>query len=222
MPRSSRYCSEHFGRSKSYKSPHSRKFRRREDNEVKRSARCQQRSDLAAGRYNPKIEKHKGGGAFSWGSHIPNGMNHLGPCGRQWYTYEDGKILTDWCGREYTSKNRIDLPEYTWDFNGETYDLNVVCCRKIKALWDKLNPEQRMKVFEVPTGVKKLIDYIQQISYEGATLEQFATLVYFIEDCCDGCGDLGIPVDVAIKRISRRGNAKKFVSHRHHKDKYAY
>jgi hypothetical protein len=225
MPRSSRYCSESDGRSKSYKSPHSRKFRRRGDNDVKRSARCQQRSDLAAGRYNPKIEKSNNGGSggFSMGSHVPNGCNHLGRGGRQWYTYEDGKVFTDWCGREYISKNRIDLPEYTWDFDGETYDFNVACCSKMKVLWDRLNPEQRMKVFEVSTGVKKLIDYITKISYEGTTLEQFATLVYYVEECCEhDCTDLGIPVDVAIKRISRRGNSKKFVSHRNHKEKYAY
>tara|TARA_B100001964_G_C14180036_1_gene575752 strand:- start:828 stop:1493 length:666 start_codon:yes stop_codon:yes gene_type:complete len=221
MTRSSRYCSEHEGRSKSYKSPHSRKFRRRKDNDVKRSARCQQRSDLAAGRYNPKIEKlNLGNNGVD--SHIPNGANHLGRSGRQWYTYEDGKVFTDWCGREYTSKNRIALPEYTWDFDGNPYNLNIVCCREMKILWDKLKPEQRIKVFEITGNVKNCLNYITKISHKGTTLEQFATLVYYIEECCIEKKDLGIPIDVAVKRILRRDNSKKFVSHRNHKDKYAY
>ncbi len=59
MTRSSRKTSERFGRSKSYKSPHSRKWRKRKDNDKKRSARCQQRSDLAANSESHKSNKIK-------------------------------------------------------------------------------------------------------------------------------------------------------------------
>ena len=70
------------------------------------------------------------------------------------------------------------------------------------------------------------MNYAGQLSDEGATLQQFATFVYYIEEELPGKFNLkekqGISVDVAIKRMLRRGNTKKFVSHRNYKEKYAF
>ncbi len=208
MTRSSRYCGEGDGRSVSYHSPHSRKWCRKKDNAAKRSIRCRQRSDIASGDYKTPGEYitpyHPGSGicGFKGNSHQSNGKSHLpNRSGLQWQYWNES------------------LPEYTWDFNNEIYRLNIDCCRKMKQQWDALPPSKKIEVFENIGNNKTCLNYARELSYNGATLQQFATFVHYVEE---ELKEKGISIDVAIKRILRRGNTKKFVSHRNYKEKYAF
>ncbi len=205
MTRSSRYCGESNGRSKSYKSPHSRKFRRRKDNDSRRSARCQQRSDISAGHYEPKhYEKdHRAIGRDP--PHHSNGRGHQP-------------------SRSGIQHRNVDsCPEYIWDFDGSSWEsLNLSAFKTMKEMWDKLTSDQRMAAFEnLPS---EYLEYVRRISYGGCTLEQFGSLVYRVQYCNVGGSPFNdtINVDVAIKRMYRRGRKGKFVSHRNHKEKYFY
>ncbi len=80
-----------------------------------------------------------------------------------------------------------------------------------------------MAVFENITNKNKsCLNYARELSYKGATLQQFATFVHYVEEELPRKEQQGISVNVAIKRILRRGNNKKFVSHRNYKEKYAF
>ena len=219
--------------------------------ETKRRNRCQQRSDFASGNYSKKenyFTQRDNSWVDSGYPHEHNGTSHI-PSGRQWSVHkrdypqstgdtgEERKMSGGFATMEEAQaasitksvRTTIPCPEYIWEYNGETYDLNVNCCRKMKSEWDILEPADRLAVFEDLDANKKLLAYVMKISHEGTTLEQFATLVYFLEECDCGFAGGGYRggndsrcIDVAIKRIFRRGSANKFVSHRNHKEKYAY
>ena len=188
MTRSSRYVTERHGRSKSYKSPHSRNFRRRIDKKMKRSARCQQRSDLAAGNYWKKTHDLDVHGHYYKNNeaHSLNGKSHADDC---YDRYKQAHLRT----------------------------LNL---KKIKVLWDSFTFEQRFGVFEHMD--KHSLPIAKQLCEKHCSLEDFEHFI--VETLCSSPhrAKNNISLDVAIKRIHRRGNKHKFVSHRHHKQKYAY
>lgn len=188
MTRSSRYVTERFGRSKSYKSPHSRNFRRRKDKKMKRSARCQQRSDLAAGNYWKKtrdVDEHRHL-YKNVEAHSLNGYSHANDC--------------------YDAYKQIHL---------EHLNLN-----KLKILWDSFTFEQRFGVFEFMD--KHSLPIAKQLCEKKCSIEEFEHFIVETLSSSTHRTKNNISLDVAIKRIHRRGNKHKFVSHRHHKQKYAY
>ncbi len=221
MTRSSRKITERFGRSKSYKSPHSRKFRRRKDNNRKRSARCQQRSDLAANiesRKSNKIKKNGTGAAHNCAYishdnhfiHSANGMNHINKrSGIQYFNYTDKyhEVLVSLGGLDFSVRE----PEL---------QININSFKKMKNMWDKCTPEQRIAVFEALGN--KTLERARELCNSNCTLEEFGQFVYDVCECHDHLDQWFIDIDVAIKRVYRRGSSKKFVSHRNHKEKYAY
>jgi hypothetical protein len=218
MTRSSRKISERFGRSKSYKSPHSRNFRRRKDNDRKRSARCQQRSDLAANiesRKSNKIKKNGTGAAHNCAYishdnhhiHSLNGTNHMNSRSGIQYFNETGQY------------NEV-IGFYGGNCWEPELQININSFKKMKKMWDKCTHEQRMSVFEALGN--KTLERARGICNSNCTLEEFGQFVYDVCECHDHLDKWFIDIDVAIKRVYRRGSSKKFVSHRNHKEKYAY
>lgn len=164
MTRSSRKTSERFGRPK---------WRRHKYNDRKRSARCQQRSDLASNRPSTNV------------------LNHINKRSR--FQYFDKIIATH---------------------------INTNSFKKMKNMWDKCTPEQRMSVFEALGN--KVLEHSREICYSWCTLEDFGQFFYDVCECHDHFDKWVIDINVAIKRVYRRGSSKKFVSHRKLKEKYAF
>ena len=213
MTRSSRYCGENSGRSKSWHSPHDRKWRRRKDNDSKRSARCHQRSDIADGHYEPKYYATKWRLGFNrytchHGPHYCNGNQHV----------ESKPMCIDFSELVH----KYTYPTYTWDYDGSDWALDIDTYSKMKENWNNLTSEQRLAVFENAISNKSFLDYVRKISYGECTIEQFACVVSYVENRQTDNVFNTINVEVAIKRMARRGGRNKFVSHRNHKEKYSY
>ena len=242
MTRSSRFISERQGRSKSYKSQHSRKFRRRLDNDVKRSKRrankrltveqthtkFKHKKSLYTSSSNKTISKseaHQIHGKSKYPRHSNpfDKVEFIVPYEGQPETIPTIKFLDGECvyqTEEVTSFcDDSGRPSFTWDYDNNEYNIDVAPFRKIKAVWDSLDVPLKIKSFEDIGNHKRFFDYIAGISSNGASLQQFAmACVYYTKHFnCDGAD-----IDVAIKRLKRRGHTNKFISNRTHVQKYAY
>ena len=242
MTRSSRFISEKQGRSKSYKSQHSRKFRRRLDNDVKRSKRrankrlCveqthskfKHKKSLYTSSPNKTISKSEahhihGKSKYPRHSNPFDKVEHIVPYEGQPETIPTIKFIDGECvyqTEEVTSFcDDSGRPPFTWDYDNNEYNIDVAPFRKIKAVWDSLDVPLKIKSFEDIGNHKRFFDYIAGISSNGASLRQFAmACVYYTKHFnCDGAD-----IDVAIKRLKRRGHTNKFISNRTHVQKYAY
>ena len=136
MTRSSRYCGERSGRSKSYHSPHDRKWRRRKDNDSKRSARCHQRSDMADGHYDPRYySKHQVDYAHRDGPHFSNGNQ-----------YTESKPMCIDFGKLV---HKYIYPLYTWDYDGTVWALDFDNYSKMKenSILEQLKEENKLQIF---------------------------------------------------------------------------
>lgn len=240
MTRSSRFISEKQGRSKSYKSQHSRKFRRRLDNDVKRAKRragkkmCTEQIHTKFKHKNSIYTSSSTKAISKSKAHHIHGkskypyycnpfdrfdleMPHKGhtvttcgiPNGECPFPTEDITSFCDTSGRK----------SFTWDYDNHEYNIDIAPFRKIKALWDSLDVSLKIKSFEDIGNDKCFYDYITRLSSDGATIYQFAmACVYYTQHY--NC--VGAEIDVAIKRLKRRGHTNKFISNRTHTQKYAY
>jgi hypothetical protein len=155
---------------------------------MKRSARCQQRSNLAAGNHWEKthdLDVH--------GHYYKNGDSHS----------LNGKSHADDCYDAYKQSH-----------------LGTLNLKKIKVLWDSFTFEQRFGVFEHMD--KHSLPIARQMCSKNCSLEEFGHFIVETLGSSLHHTQNNISLDVAIKRIHRRGNKQKFVSHRNHKQKYAY
>ncbi len=243
MTRSSRFISEKQGRSKSYKSQHSRKFRRRLDNDVKRSKRrsnkklathrgpqltkFKHKKSLYTSSSNKPISKSEahhihGESKYPRHSNPFDNIEHNVPYEGQpvqipTINFIDGECVYQ--TEEVTSFcDDSGRPPFTWDYDNNEYNIDVAPFRKIKAVWDSLDIPLKIKSFEDIGNHKRFFNYIADISLS-ASLQQFAmACIYYTKHFnCDGA-----EIDVAIKRLKRRGHTKKFISNRTRKQKYAY
>ena len=126
----------------------------------------------------------------------------------------------EWGTEEVTSFcDDSGRPPFTWDYDNNDYNIDVAPFRKIKAVWDSLDIPLKVKSFEDIGNHKQFFDYIASISSGCASLQQFAmACVYYTKHFNRD----GADIDVAIKRLKRRGHTNKFISNRTHVQKYAY